>query len=109
MKSMSKLIVSIVAKGMGSKIVPAAKGAGARGGTIFLARGTAQREIYETILGITFEPEKELVLVATEAETLEDVLAVITETGRLNKPGRGVAFVLDLANIRGVAQSRSMV
>lgn len=109
MKSMSKLIVAIVAKGMGSKIVSAAKTAGARGGTIFLSRGTAHREVYETILGISFEPEKELVLVAAEAELLEGILAVITETGQLNKPGKGVAFVLELANIRGVAHSRPMV
>lgn len=104
-----KLLVAIVNKGLGSKIVAAAKLAGARGGTIIPGRGTAPQSIYQSILGIPYEPEKELVLVGAELPLAEAVLAAMTETGNLNMPGHGVAFVLNLAKLRGVAQLEAMV
>ena len=87
-----KLIGVIVGKGMASKIVAAAKAAGAHGGTIIHGRGTAPRSIYETILGIDYEPEKELVLVSVEASLADKVLAAVTETGNLDKPGKGIGL-----------------
>ena len=57
-----KLIVTIVIKGMGTRVVEASKRAGARGGTILLGRGTAPPSVYQNILGITFNPEKEIIL-----------------------------------------------
>jgi len=88
---------------LGSKIVTAAKLAGARGGTIIHGRGTAHQSIYETILGIAYEPEKDLILVGVEEDKLDNVLALITEKAQLNKPGKGVGFVLNLSRLRGVA------
>lgn len=104
-----KLIGIIVGKGMGSKIVAEAKAAGAQGGTIIHGRGTAAKSIYESILGIPYQPEKELVLIGVDASLLDDVLAVIVETGNLNKPGKGVCFVVNLTKLHGVAHLGSMV
>lgn len=104
-----KLIVVIVGKGMASKIVAAAKAAGAHGGTIIHGRGTAAKSIYESILGIAYEPEKELIFISVEASLADEVLAVVTEKGNLGKPGKGIGFVLDLAKIHGVAHLGPMV
>lgn len=104
-----KLIGVIVSKGFGTRIVTAAKAAGAQGGTIIHGRGTAAKSIYESILGIPYEPEKELVLVGVDASLLDDVLAVIVEAGNLSKPGKGIGFVLNLTKLHGVAHLGSMV
>lgn len=104
-----KLVVIIAGKGLGSKIVTAAKGAGAQGGTILQGRGTAHPSVYETVLGIAYEPEKELALVGVEEDSLEAVLAAIAQAGKLERPGKGVCFVLDLARVRGVAHLESLV
>lgn len=104
-----KLVVVIAGKGLGSKIVTAAKTAGAQGGTILQGRGTATRTIYESVLGIAYEPEKELALVGVEKPLLEAVLAAIAQAGKLAKPGKGVGFVLDLAKVQGVAHLGALV
>lgn len=106
--SRHKLILVVVSKGLGSKIVAAAKVAGSHGGTIVRGRGTATQSIYESILGITYEPEKELVLVGVNAALAESILAVIAETGNLNKPGHGIGFVLDMLRLHGVAHLKAM-
>lgn len=98
-----KLAVAIVSKGRGSKIVQAAKDKGAQGGTIIQGHGTATRGIYETILGIAYEPEKELVLIGVTAHQLSGVLEAVAVAGKLNTPGKGVGFVIDLAKMHGVA------
>lgn len=98
-----KLVMVIVPKGLGSKIVTAAKAAGAQGGTIIQGHGTATRGIYETILGIAYEPEKDVVLIGVREPETEAVLQAVTAVGRLNVPGKGVGFILDLAKTHGVA------
>lgn len=99
----SKLIVIVIKKGNGSKIVEIAKKAGADGGTIVLGRGTAERSIYESILGIDYEPEKEIVLIAVRDELEDQVLDSVTKEGQLNRPGKGIGFVLDLKECLGIA------
>ena len=89
-----KLVIVIAPKGRGSKIVVAAKKGGALGGTIISGRGTASKGIYERILGIAYEPEKELVLIGVHPPQLDAVLSTVTEAGNLDKPVNGVGFVL---------------
>lgn len=103
-RSHSKLIIVIVQKGSASKIVQAAKKVGTSGGTILFARGTAEKRIYESLLGIDFEPEKEVILIITPDSLQEEVLAAITKESQLDKPGKGIGFVLDLSKVRGVAR-----
>lgn len=95
------LIVTIVNRGFAERIVQASKGAGAEGGTIFFGRGTG---IHETrkLLGIPIEPEKEIVLTAIPREKTEQVLAAIIEAGELDRPGTGIAFVIELKRVAGI-------
>lgn len=102
-----KLIVAIVKKGFATKIVAAAKKAGAHGGTIMFGRGSAEKTLYESIFGIDYQPEKEIVFIAVREDLLDDVLQAVTREGSLDRPGRGIAFVLDLAKILGVVHLSS--
>ena len=100
-----QLIVTIVNKGWSEKIVEASRAAGAEGGTIVYGRGTGIHE-RQMLLGIPIEPEKELVLTVIPRTLTEKVLAAIIEAGDLNKPGSGIAFVLDVPEVAGIVHSQ---
>lgn len=97
-----KLIVTIVKRGFGSKVVAASKKAGADGGTILLGKGTARKDAYLDLLGINYEMEKEVVLTFIEENKSSTVLQAITDSVKLNKPGNGVAFIVDIKDFAGI-------
>lgn len=97
-----RLIVTIVKKGIASKVVAATKKAGVGGGTIFLGRGTANKKIYLQIFGMDYDPEKEVILTLVEQEKVDMALEVITRETHLDKPGQGVAFVLRVKELSGI-------
>ncbi|ADL07376.1 P-II family nitrogen regulator [Thermosediminibacter oceani] len=96
-----KLIVTIVNKGKASKVVGASKRAGAEGGTILFGRGTAKRSFLD-FLGINFAPEKEIILTLVKEDKVKDVLQAITDEVKLNKPGNGIGFVINIKELLGV-------
>lgn len=99
-----KLIVVIVKKGFAVDLIKAAKKKGAEGSTIFYGKGTAEKNIYESILGIEYEPEKEIILLGVNKDVVDDVLEVIVKKAKLKKPGTGIAFVLDTSKCIGIAR-----
>lgn len=96
-----KLLVTIAKKGMSKKIVKASKEAGAEGGTILMGKGTG---IYtdKKLFGITIEPEKEVILTLIAESKLAPVMDAVVAAGNLNKPGFGIAFVLDIKKAAGI-------
>lgn len=95
------LIVTIVNKGFAEEVVDAAKKAGAEGGTIINGRGTGIHENMK-LFGIPIEPEKEIVLTIIDRTKSENVLIAIRNAVDLNKPGMGVAFVLEIEKTVGI-------
>jgi nitrogen regulatory protein PII len=95
------LIVSIVRKGWGDKILENSCQTGAEGGTILLGRGTGVHE-KQKILGIPIEPEKEIVLTVVRADMAQEVLDGIVRCAELDKPGAGIAFVVAVEKVAGI-------
>lgn len=95
-----RLILSVVKKGMARKVVAASKKAGARGGTITRGRGTGVNEMAK-LLGVTIEPEKEVIFTLVGQDTVDEVLEAIIAAGKLNKPGFGIALVVKVKKIAG--------
>ena len=95
------LIVTIVNKAQSEIVVEASKKAGAEGGTIIFGRGTGIRE-QAKIFGIAIEPEKELVLTLIRRDLTEKVLETIIAEADLDKPGKGIAFVLEVEKVAGI-------
>jgi nitrogen regulatory protein PII len=87
------LIVTIVCKGWGDTVLCASREAGAEGGSIIIGRGCGIHD-KKSILGITIEPEKELVLTLVPKEIEDDVLKAIVIAARLDESGKGMAFVI---------------
>jgi len=99
-----QLIITIVEQGNAEDVIECAKKGGAEGGTILTGRGAG---IHDTskILGILIEPEKEVVLTLIEKEKTDAVLGAIVDGMELEKPGRGIAFVLDVPQAVGIVHS----
>ncbi|WP_163969367.1 P-II family nitrogen regulator [Oceanobacillus halotolerans] len=95
------LIVTIVNKGDAEDVVDASKNAGAEGGTILHGRGTGIHEKAK-LFNILIEPEKEVVLTLISKDKTDQVLQAINEDAELKKPGKGIAFVLDVDDTVGI-------
>ena len=100
------LIVSIVRKGWGSAVLEASVNAGARGGTVLFGRGAGVNE-QEKIFGMSIEPEKEIVLTLVYSDRVDAILAEIVRTAELDSTGKGIAFVLPVEKVVGVAHFMS--
>lgn len=88
-----EMILCIVNAGFSSVVMEAAREAGARGGTVFHARGTADKEA-ERFFQITIEPEKDVVMLLVPEEIKDDVLHALYRKAGLDSPGQGIAFSL---------------
>jgi len=75
--------------------------AGAEGGTVLFGRGVGIHE-HKKILGIAIEPEKEIVLSVTFPDKKEAILEEIVRAAELNKPGKGIAFVVPVEKVVGI-------
>lgn len=96
-----QLIITIVDQGKAEEVIDCAKRGGAEGGTILTGRGAGVHDTSK-ILGILIEPEKEVVLTLIEEEKTDDVLAAIVYGMDLEKPGKGIAFVVDVPKAAGI-------
>ena len=103
-----QLIVAIVAQGNATPLIAAAKEAGAEGGTILRGRGSGIHES-NRFLGIPIEPEKDIVLVLIAESLTDAVMNAIVEAGRLDQPGKGIAFVLNVPRVEGIVHLGEVV
>lgn len=87
----NEMITVIVNKGYADDIMAAARKAGAGGGTVLNARGTA-RENDKRFFGMHIVPEKEMLVIVVPAEKQESVLAAIKTVKCLKEPGMGIVY-----------------
>lgn len=96
-----ELIVSIVNKGHCGTVVDASKLAGAEGGTIISGRGSGIHEKAK-LFNFTIEPEKDIILTLVPKDKTDSVLEQIINAAKLNEPGHGIAFVLEVEKAVGI-------
>ncbi|WP_444685027.1 P-II family nitrogen regulator [Alkalicoccus luteus] len=102
MRKDHKLLVTIVKRGKASRVTKAAKAAGAEGGTTLLGEGVGIHEKRQ-FFGLDALHEKEIVLTLIPEDILADVVHAITLKAKLNEPGHGVGFLLDVRRTLGIA------
>lgn len=95
------LIISIVNTGYFEQVMEAAKKAGATGGTLVHARGLGSKEAIK-YLGITIQPEKDLVLIVAPEQHKRAIMESITHECGLNTAGNGICFSLPVNSIIGI-------
>jgi nitrogen regulatory protein PII len=98
---MYQSIFTIVDKGAAEAVIDAARGAGARGGTILHARGSGIHET-EMLFAMPIEPEKEVVLILAETGLTDAITGAIRAALHIDDPGRGVIFTVKTSETYGL-------
>ncbi len=91
MKELKALYV-IVNAGYATEIVDIARELGAGGATILNARGSAAKP--QTILGITIDTEKEIVMSIVDKEIAMQVMQAIKEKAGVGTAAHGLCFFM---------------
>lgn len=104
-EKMYQVITTIVEKGKAEDVIEAAISAGSKGGTIVNGRGSG---IHETsrLFNMEIEPEKEVVIILSEAEKTESIVSVIREKMHIDEPGKGIIYVQDVNRTYGIYQEK---
>jgi len=96
-----KIMITVVNKGKAHKVIEASRRAGAEGGTTFLGKGTG---IYEKkFFGIPVSQDKEIIFTLYPDKIGEELFNEVTTAGNLLKTGQGIAFVIDVRDLVGIA------
>ncbi|MBQ8518218.1 MAG: P-II family nitrogen regulator [Agathobacter sp.] len=96
-----ELIVVISQQGYTDVIMDAAREAGAYGGTIIHAKGTAG-EVANKFMGVTLADEKEIVYIVSKSNEKNATMKAIMENAGLNSKAKAVCFSLPVTDTAGL-------
>lgn len=96
-----EVIFCIVNAGYSPLVMHSARQAGAQGGTVIRARGTANRQA-EIYFNIPIQPEKEIVMILVPATIKDAVLHALYRNVGLNTAGQGIAFSVPATQVVGL-------
>ena len=105
MQSDMEMIMTVVNKGEFATVMEAAKAAGATGGTMIHGRGLGGSEA-EKFLGITINPEKDIVLILVPTAQKHTIMKAINEALTIGKAGNGICFALPVSSAFGLAPAK---
>ena len=90
----SKLVALyiVINAGFADEVMDIARDAGAKGATIINARG--EGPMHKSILGITVDSEKEIIIMLIESDTAENIMLAIKANAGLGFPSQGVCYTL---------------
>ena len=99
-----KLIIALVEDNVTDAVLEAARDAGAKGSTVITsARGEGVKKS-KTFFGLNLETQRDMVLLLVEEHLSRPILEVISQVCKFEeKPGRGIAFQLDVEDAVGVS------
>ncbi len=92
-----EMIEIIVEKGYSEDVMATARKAGAKGGTVINAHGTASEEDAK-FFGISIVPEKEILLIVARRDVSDKVVSAVKDLDCLKKKGMGILFTLPVKN-----------
>lgn len=87
-----KALYIIVNAGFADEVVEIARQAGAGGGTVINARGSGP--VHKSIMGITVDTEKEIILSIVSGDAVDNIIAAIQEKAGLKSPANGICFIM---------------
>lgn len=95
-----ELIVVIANEGRNEMVMDAARGAGAKGGTILHGKGTASKEA-EKFFKMSIGSEKEVLLIVANAEHKADIMRAILKDAGPNSEAGAIAFSMPISQLAG--------
>lgn len=96
-----KALFVVVNAGFSQEIVDIARGLGAGGATILNGRGEGTTN--KTIMGITVDLEKEMVLTLVEADTALRIMEAVKEKAGAKTPAHGVCFLMPVDKMTDIS------
>ena len=96
------LIVAIAESGCTDIVMDAARSAGARGGTVVHAKGTANDKITSGFFGVTVASEKEMVYIVTKRQDRDTIMKAIMENAGQHTEAKAVVFSLPVDSVVGL-------
>lgn len=96
----TKALIIVVNAGFSEEIVDLARKHGAGGATILNARGEGVKR--HTIMGITVDSEKEMVLSVTDGKTAAKIMNAVSEHAGIETPAHGVCFLIPVEKMTGI-------
>lgn len=88
-----KVICAVLNKGLAGDAMAAARKAGAKGGTVVNARGTASEDDAR-FFGVKLTPEKEMLIIVASADVADGVFGALSALPCLGGKGGGIVFAL---------------
>ena len=98
---MYQLITIIGDKGVAEDVVEIASKAGSTGGTIINGRGLGVHETSQWF-SMNIEPEKEIVLIISKTNLVENIVNTISKELKIDEPGNGIIFTQDIDRTFGL-------
>ncbi|HEY8364353.1 MAG TPA: P-II family nitrogen regulator [Haloplasmataceae bacterium] len=100
-KKMYNAIFVVADKGKADNIITSAVNAGSKGATVINGRGSGIHE-QKVLFNFPIEPEKDIVLIITEKEITNNVTTAIRNDLKIDEPGMGIMFVIDINEAYGL-------
>ena len=96
-----EVVFCIVNSGYAEAVMDSAREAGATGGTVLHASGTANPQA-ERFFGLSIEPSKDMVMILVDTTIKEKVLHNLYNDVGLQTAGQGIAFTLPVNDVVGL-------
>ncbi len=100
-KRMGSMIVAVIENGHVEEVMDAARSAGASGGTVVHAKGTAG-EIGRKFFGVTLGQEKEIVMIVVKPGQRAAIMRAIMDKAGVNSPAHAILFSLPVEQVVGI-------
>lgn len=96
-----ELIIAICNKGCTEDVMDAARAAGAGGGTVLHAKGTAGTEYAEKFFGLSLVDEKEIIYIVATKDTRNAIMQAITDGAGPGTKAHALVFSLPVTDTAG--------
>jgi nitrogen regulatory protein PII len=96
------LIIAIINHGFSDEYMTAARAAGATGGTVLGARGTAHEGPVK-FFGVSVQDEKEIVIMLTSREKKNSIMQTVCQACGITSKAEGIIFSLPVDRVMGLS------
>ena len=95
------MIAVVVNRGYTEEVMQAAKSAGARGGTVIHSRHVTSEEAIQ-LWGLSFQEEKEIVLILATMETKVAMMSAISRNCGIHSDAKGIVLSMPIDAVVGL-------
>ncbi|MFH5881851.1 hypothetical protein [Liberiplasma polymorphum] len=92
----SKLLVTIIKKGYAKKMIKAGYEVGLKEALILRGHGTVNPAMFESLMGLTYDPERDVILCIVDSDCVFNVKEAFIKTGQLTRKNTGILLEISM-------------